>query len=297
MQCDFQYPTCGACSAAGATCLGFDSVDGSDKPRSTVRHLEEQVARLEINLAGLKSQSSNIADDVATAAHELATDLAKAIVEPTRHAHKQENLLPLTSRYFLSDSPLPQLNRGSWDDHKSAETQRQSSPAVAISSIPRHIVDAMLKHYCETYRPQYPSIGEADLYDARDRVCENPQLGGFDAFVIAITLAISSNTLMHIDGKRAATTTSGLWATAVAHLNEVGLTNSWERLQALQLLTHYGFLNPQDLNVSHCAAAASRLAFHCGLHRELPPSTQMKLDPTILNTRRRMFWNAYAIDA
>jgi len=155
----------------------------------------------------------------------------------------------------------------------------------------------MLQHYCKTYRPQYPSIDETDLYKARDSLYESPDLVGYDAFVVYITLAISSNTLAHNDEKRAAATTSGLWVTAVRHLEQFGTTSSWERLQALQLLTHYGFLNPQHVNVSHCAAAASRLALQFGLHEELPVSTQAKLNPAILDTRRRMFWNAYGIDA
>jgi hypothetical protein len=275
-------------------------MQGTEKPRSTVRHLEEQVARLEMELAALeRHQSTNIAASVAAAAQRLTINLARAIAESTSHPQRQESLLlPLTSKYFLADSPLPPLNMTSCDDDlDTAEPPSPSSPVMTNSSIPRHVVDAMLKHYCETYRPQYPSIGEHDLYRARDKVYQSPQLGAFDAFVLNITLAISFNTLMHIDEKRTATTASGLWAAAVAHLSEVGLTSSWERLQALQLLTHYGFLNPKDVHVGHCAAAASRLAFQLGLHRELPPSSQMKLDATTLNTRRRMFWNAYAIDA
>ncbi len=301
-QCDLQYPTCAACAAAGATCLGFDAIHGTEKPRSAVRHLEEQVARLEMELAALgKQQSTDVAARVAAAAQRLTTNLATAtaMAESTSHPQRQESpLLPLTSKYFLADSPLPPLNMTSWDDDLvAAEPQSPSSPVMMNSSIPRHVIDAMLKHYCATYRPQYPSIGEQDLYCARDKIYQNPQLGGFDAFVLDITLAISFNTLMHIDEKRTATTASGLWAAAVAHLSEVGLTSSWERLQALQLLTHYGFLNPKDVHVGHCAAAASRLAFQLGLHRELPPLSQMELDATALNTRRRMFWNAYAIDA
>ncbi|EXJ75641.1 uncharacterized protein A1O5_00148 [Cladophialophora psammophila CBS 110553] len=280
-----------------ATCLGFDSIHGIDKPRSIVRDLEDQVGRLSVDLAAVKSQTCSIWDTVGGTVERLTTRLAIVTVEPTGRPRKQEQLLPLVSSYFLSDSPLPYLNRQARDATKGAEPQVQSWRAMAISSIPRHVVDAMLKHYCETYRPQYPSIGEEDLYRARDKVYESSQLVGYDAFVIYITLAISSNTLMHIDEKRAATTTDGLWATAVVHLEQVGATSSWERLQALQLLTHYGFLNPQHVNVSHCAAAASRLALHLGLHEELPISTQVKLEPAILNTRRRMFWNAYGIDA
>ncbi len=295
--CDFQYPTCGACSTAGATCLGFDPVSGIEKPRSIVGHLEGQVARLEVELAALRNQSPSNLDTVNGAIERLTIHIATTIAAPSGRTRKQDQLLPLDSKYFLSDSPVPHLNSQAWGGTEHAEPQSQSGRAMAISSIPRHVVDAMLNHYCETYRPQYPSIGEEDLYKARDRVYESPQLVGYHPFVVYITLAISSNTLIHIDEERAATITHGLWVTAVGHLEQVGITGSWERLQALQLLTHYGFLNPQHVNVGHCAAAASRLSLQLGLHQELPVTRQMKLDPAILNARRRLFWNSYGIHA
>lgn len=269
-----------------------------------MRHLEEQVARLEVDLAAIKSQNHSILDNIDIAVEGLTTGVATATVDPTPRIRKQEELLCLASKYFLSDSPVPRfdglLSEDDSDDAgtRTGETQtEQSWRAVSISSIPRHVVDAMLKHYCGTYRPQYPSIEEADLYRSRDQVYQNPHLVGYDSFVVCITLAISSNTLMYIDEKRAAMTTYGLWTTAISHLEQVGTTSSWERLQALQLLTHYGFLNPQHVSVSHCAAAASRLALQFGLHEELPIQSRSKVDASILNTRRRMFWNAYGIDA
>ncbi|KIW38894.1 uncharacterized protein PV06_08719 [Exophiala oligosperma] len=297
IRCDLNYPSCGACFNAGATCLGFDSLHGTDKPRSVARHLEERVAALELELAEIKSRNSNILDNVDSAVERLASRLATATAGPTGRSRRPESLLPLDSEYFLSDSPVPPFKGHALDGMKPAEPAVTTPRPVEISSIPRHVVDALLKHYCETYRPQYPSIGEEDLYRARDRVYEGPQLIGYEPFVVCITLAISSNTLVHIDEQRAAITTYGLWATAVGHLQQVGTTNSWERLQALQLLTHYGFLNPQHVSVSHCAAAASRLALQLGLHEELPISMQAELSSEILNTRRRMFWNALNIDA
>ena len=102
---------------------------------------------------------------------------------------------------------------------------------------------------------------------------------------------------MHRDEKRASTATYGFWATAVAHLERVGSADPWERLQALQLLAHYAFLNPQDVDCSKCTAAAFRLCLQLGLHHELPPDTKTKLDGKTLNHRRRLFWNSYGVDS
>lgn len=101
---------------------------------------------------------------------------------------------------------------------------------------------------------------------------------------------------MYKDEVRATTAACGFWATAVAHLGQVDLANAWERLQALQLLTHYGFLNPKDVDIGRCAAAASRLCFQLGLHQELPHSAKIKLDSSTLNTGRRLLWHSYSMD-
>lgn len=102
---------------------------------------------------------------------------------------------------------------------------------------------------------------------------------------------------MHKDEQRATTATYGFWSTALAHLSRVGLENPWERLQALQLLTHYAFLNPKDVNCSKCAASATRLCLELGLHEKLPASEEVKLGTAALNTRKRLLWNSYSIDS
>lgn len=106
-----------------------------------------------------------------------------------------------------------------------------------------------------------------------------------------------TNTLVAHDEKRARIASSGLWATAMVYLGQIGLAASWERLEALQLLAHYAFLNPRDVDCSKCAASATRLCLQLGLHLELPTGAQMKLDTVSLNTRRRLFWNSYSIDS
>jgi hypothetical protein len=264
-----------------------------------VRHLEEQVASLEAELAALKHShgTGTSKTDVDDFINQISSGVAAAIVAPPRTGDRDEKLLSLCSRFYLCDSPVPSLKIHRDDDITNSDTALDSARPVTISSIPSHVVDAMLKHYCKTYRPQYPCIEEDDLYNAKARVAENPNAMGYDVFVVCITLAISCNTLTHVDKKRAAATTYGLWASATLQLEHVDATRSWERLQALQLLTHYGFLNPHHVHVGHCAAAASRLAIQYGLHQELPFVDQLNLDSALLNSRRRLFWNAWGLDA
>ncbi|CAK7199565.1 hypothetical protein SEUCBS139899_002246 [Sporothrix eucalyptigena] len=316
IRCDFHYPACGACVAASAECVGFDSIHGVEKPRSIISHLEEEVARLEQQLkdarAVAEAQDGTAGDRSVGAARSaidrLSMQLAMATVAPEGPRNESTNLLPLTAKVFFVGSPAPHLHKPvAWEETRQPQAQspKEASPttplstsAVPISSIPRHVAVIMLKHYCEIYRPQYPAVEEGDLLAAFDRVYDREKIGApsnFDIFCVHITLAISTTTLMYRDEGRAATATAGFWATAVAHLAQ-GQWNPWQRVQALQLLTHYGFLNPKDVDCLRCTAAALRQCVQLGLQHELPESQQRHVDEGVLDVRRRLFWHSYSID-
>lgn len=356
-QCDFHYPACGACVAASAVCVGFDSIHGVEKPRSIISHLEDEVARLEQEL---KEKRAEDADENATGdrsvgdaravVDRLTQRMATATVSPagtTSSTTTATSMLPLTSSVFFVGSPAPHLHESvAWDKTRQGGGERgspsatasatasasatvsattlagmtpslpttltptasastpsppSSSSAVPISSIPRHVAVIMLKHYCEIYRPQYPAVEEQDLLQAFDRVYDKTSTGAsdFDVFCVHITLAISTTTLMYRDAGRAATATAGFWATAISHLDaldQASVHNPWQRVQALQLLAHYGFLNPKDVDCVRCTAAALRLCVQLGVHHELPASERQRVDPLVLDVRRRLFWHALSLD-
>lgn len=175
--------------------MGYDSIQGVDKPRSTISHLENEVARLEIELGRIKNQSTSISDVANAEVEKLTRRLATTILEPRGPSRKQESLLPLTSSFFLSGSPVPYLDSQAWDDTKGGQTPERPPRAITIATIPRHVIDIMLKNYCEIYRPQYPAIEALDLCTASDRVYNNEEASEFDLFCVYITLAISVCTL------------------------------------------------------------------------------------------------------
>jgi hypothetical protein len=172
--------------------LGYDAIHGVDKPRSTIVHLENEVARLEAELSRVKTQTRTASDIANVAVENLATRLAVTIVDPSGLSRKQDkDMLPLTSPFFLSCSPSPYLLSDAEDDMAEYQSQEDSSRPINAASVPKHVVDAMLKHYCEIYRPQYPGIEETDLLEACDRVYNNIQPSDADVFYVHITLAIS----------------------------------------------------------------------------------------------------------
>jgi hypothetical protein len=133
------------------------------------------------------------ASDIANIAVEsLTTRLAVTIVDPSGLCRKQDKaMLPLTSPFFLSCSPSPYLLSDAEDAMVEHQSQEDSSRPINAASVPKHVIDAMLMHYCEIYRPQYPAIEEMDLLEACDRVYNNIEPSDTDIFYVHITLAIS----------------------------------------------------------------------------------------------------------
>lgn len=171
--------------------MGYDSIQGVDGPRSTTSHLEQEVTRLETELELIQSQTRTDLDVSLEAAERLASMLAATIAIPQRACRNQDTLLPLTSTFFLFGSPEPYLSMPPEEVDVVKQAEDTTVSTNKLSSIPRHAVDTMLKHYCEIYRPLYPAIEESDLFNASDRVYNNTQPSAFDIFCVHVTLAIS----------------------------------------------------------------------------------------------------------
>ncbi|KAF9633312.1 putative fungal specific transcription factor domain-containing protein [Lasiodiplodia theobromae] len=307
-KCDLRFPTCGTCQRANVPCVGYDAVEGRERPRSDVAYLEDKVAQLEIELQRLRSeQSVDSSKLIDTAISTLTRSLAKTIGDPQHQAHRnlshssrtsslaRHPLISLHSPVFLSQSPVPPLQLEDDPDQPQPENTRCST----ISLIPRHVIDIMLKNYTEIYLPQAPYIEESQLHASCERVFA--QDGGaashFDIFLVAICLAVSATTLIRHDEERATAAAEEFWNTAKSQLVYLNDEQPWQRLRALLMLTHYGFVNPRAVNLVNTIGAALRLAVQLGLYQELPVREQAKLDWTTIDIRRKLFWATYSVDA
>ena len=81
--------------------------------------------------------------------------------------------------------------------------------------------------------------------------------------------------------------------TALRALNEVGLPCEVEGVQALLLVGQYSYHHPTIWSVWKTVGAALRLAVELDMHQD-PPTDD--LDFLALDTMRRTFWVAYAMD-
>ncbi|KAK8164122.1 hypothetical protein IWX90DRAFT_249924 [Phyllosticta citrichinensis] len=302
-KCDLNFPVCGSCARARVACVGYDAVRGRERPRSTVAFLEDRVAQLEIELARLKSeQTIDNSRLVEAAISALTRSLADTISDPSPSqksrlsASSRCGLLSFASPIYLSQSPLPPLPSTSVQDDGSVPAI-EATRSSTISLIPRHVIDIMLKNYSENYLPQSPYIDASQLYASTEKVYARGNETPFDVFVVAIALAISATTLIRHDEERATASAQEFWNTAKAQLPYITDGPSLQRLRVLLLLTHYGFVNPCVVDVWRTAGAATRLAVQLGLHRGLSVSEREKTDFDTIDTRRKLFWATYNLDA
>jgi hypothetical protein len=181
-------------------CLGYDTITGEEQPRSRVTFLENKVAQLELELASLQGRPAG--DQGFEHAHETQIPVvfeeyrAQLLRSATlnngcdRSYDAEYDVAPWRSVPYISPSLLPTL---------AAVQTVSSTPALRdmilaqkrdIASIPRNVVDIMLRHYAEFYLAQYPIVAESDLIEQCNRVYERTA-SSFDLFVVCMALSIS----------------------------------------------------------------------------------------------------------
>jgi hypothetical protein len=195
IQCDSSFPTCGSCSLVNAECHGSDSLQGIERPRSTVAFLENHVAQLEVELSQLRSEQETATPGVQYGSIErLTRRLAAVHAQPglSRHATKTDvDVFSFAFSGLLTQSPLPPFNDELDTSTESRPTTESLPKSTSISLIPRHVINIMLNNYCDIYRPQYPCLEESELYASCTRIFDETEPSHFDYFSVAMTLAIS----------------------------------------------------------------------------------------------------------
>lgn len=113
-------------------------------------------------------------------------------------------------------------------------------------------------------------------------------------FFVFEVFAVALLTMQKKDPSRIPTSLADRYhKTALRALDEAGLPNDVEGVQALLLVGQYSYHHPTTWPVWKTIGAALRLAVELGLHRDAPSG---ELDFLTLDTMRRTFWVAYSMD-
>ena len=175
------------------------------------------------------------------------------------------------------------------------------SGGTRLSYIPMQVANFLFENYLRGVVTQYPIFYVPDVVMFFRSVFHNatPGLGPgelaspYEIFIVSLIMAISLTTSARAQQLRANSIATGLFKTAMKHIQSV-CTNDLRGLQALLLLCQYVFLNPSVANVWFISGFTTHLSLDMGLHCETPESLQC--DPLTVDIRRRVFWCAFEME-
>lgn len=189
--------------ASGTACTGFNSVHGAQVPRSLVQHLEEQIARLEGDLAAWGYNDANIIVPVSMSeaasnnVPDIDTPSSRHISDSASFRHETEGIIASTELQAMISATMPlgpcltdvvrRVRMGltpslpsARDSQNKASIQSRHSDgevdASILASMPSHIIRALVKKYVHRMLPTHPFLYEPTVWEQLDRVlCKIPQ--------------------------------------------------------------------------------------------------------------------------
>jgi hypothetical protein len=189
--------------------------------------------------------------------------------------------------------------------------RQDSEDFVNISilvALPSHVITTLVKKYIERILPVYPFVGESGIWHhtkrAIEKMSEQTEISpgcfvrpDYDFLVLYLILAVSS-TLGSASSKHEARCmgfSRSLFAEGIHHLSsKAPFPNDLAEIQSTLLILQYALINPKYANVWILGGVVMRSCLELGLHREVPEP--LGLDPSTIDTRRKIFWAAYCMD-
>ncbi|KUJ16400.1 uncharacterized protein LY89DRAFT_586714 [Mollisia scopiformis] len=306
-KCDLNFPACTPCKKAGLRCQGYSSSGNEEVPRSLVRSLEDQIARLESQVEKINQSPKNL--PILFGTKIARASLSAIVTSPRPFFHTT-----FSSTLFLHPScpPLPVARTKNPQSRAKpssipAPPRSQTSP-TNLSTVPYAAIDQMVRNYTNIHLPQYPCVSESWLHEILARVLKErsgdtdyvliygippeSQLTHFEYFVVFIILAISSLTLTWRAESQAMAASDSFFESALKHLNLMKEVDEIQTLQISLLLAHYAHMNPERVDNWICISNACRVVLDMGLYRS-PTATFTHAQAQL---RRQLFWVTYGME-
>jgi hypothetical protein len=117
---------------------------------------------------------------------------------------------------------------------------------------------------------------------------------GYGAFTVLLVLAIASSSLSRSADSVVSSQAQRLFNAALEHRESAVRPNTIIGVQSLLFLIQYGTLNPSVLDAWYLIGMGMRSCIDLGLHQD--PQHMDTISPSLLETRRRLWWSMYSFD-
>lgn len=277
----------------------------TDAPASPGRQDSDQTSTMaSVNIPGDPSTGSYSGNKTATGICERVLNLTQRgpLIEPAFSKVLLSELMRSRATRQVS------MNRPS--EHGVSGNDASADVLIDFDTSPvalptRQGAQSLLKAYFHFANMSMPLLHEPTLTRKLDLLYGLPRVIELDGvhntaelrlavFFVFEVFAVALLTLQKQDPSRIPTSLADRYhQIAVRALSGTGLNSDVEGVQALLLVAQYSYHHPTIWAVWKTVGAALRLAVELGLHQETPSEG---LDFLTLDTRRRTFWVAYAMD-
>lgn len=117
---------------------------------------------------------------------------------------------------------------------------------------------------------------------------------GYSCFTVLIVLAIATSSLSRSTDSIISNNAERLFHAALLFRESAILPNTVVGVQSILFLIQYTTLNPSSLNAWYLIGVGIRLCTDLGLHQD--PQPLGSTPPSLLETRRRLWWSMYSFD-
>jgi len=161
---------------------------------------------------------------------------------------------------------------------------------------PRQTADSLIQYYLTNIYSLYPSFQETALIAIRDDLYQRdqPQIKSADYWLFYMVLAIGSAAQSRSNKDDFYADGVEFVARALPYADRALMPGYATQIQCLLLFTQYSMLDPAHFDSWHLIGFACRAVIDLGYHQD-PPQVQA-LDKGTLDSRRQIFYCAYALD-
>lgn len=308
IKCDGRLPACTACERSGkaSSCSGANDDFARGKERSYVAALEAASARLQKRLAEARATNtgntvSSPASNDARAGRPGPSPLPRTISGTRKKEASDVDDL-------VSDFGFLSVNATSRDFRGFAQVMSFARLLLCVSTTkqlpkvepspppPRYTAMPLIQKYLDNIFVILPFFSETEFMTSMSSVYQESgrQATPFDHYCFRMILAIAAATGSKVKGDESNHVAHQHVSAALDYAEMVLHPGSMTGLQAILFLLEYSLLDPEHFDSWYLTGMASRVMVDLGLHQELPPES--KKSKQLLDTRRRLFYCAYAMD-
>ena len=241
-----------------------------------------------------------------TLVDELVADIGALPIQTSAYPLSSENptlsniLLGTAGQSSLS-TVLPICRSTGWQPTSYSRALPKKDVALRIAQVYLDNIYPRLPFFSiQGFWIQFNSVFNKDSLEPNLNTLGRPPEQQVDAdqeysiFTVLLVLAIATSSLSRSADSAISSQAQRLFTAALPYRDAAVKPNTIVGVQSLLFLIQYATLNPSILNAWYLVGVGMRTCIDLGLHQD--PQPLDSISPSLLETRRRLWWSMYSFD-